>query len=123
MLRAYAPIVYARRSSGSCAVLAVGSTINGAHSWIVLPAGFQIQPSEFAKVALVVGMAMMLAEKRDARGREPRDIDVVLALAFAAIPLGLIMLQPDFGTAMVFVFTMLGVLAVARRADAVGRSG
>ena len=43
----------------------LGSTINGAHSWIVLPAGFSIQPSEFAKVALVAGMAMLLSEKRD----------------------------------------------------------
>ena len=72
------------------------STINGSHSWIVLPAGFSIQPSELAKVALVVGMAMLLSEKRDAEDT-PRDIDVVLALAFAAVPLALVMLQPDLG--------------------------
>lgn len=113
MLRAYVPVVYVASCLGLIAVLSpLGSTINGARSWITLPAGFQIQPSEFAKVALVVGMAMILGEKRDNES-DPRDIDVLLVLALAAVPMGLIMLQPDFGTTMVFVFTILGVLAVA----------
>ncbi|MEP7055874.1 MAG: rod shape-determining protein RodA [Actinomycetota bacterium] len=113
MLRAYAPVVYIASCLGLIAVLTpLGSTINGAHSWIVLPAGFQIQPAEFAKVALVVGMAMILGEKRDNES-DPRDVDVILVLALAAVPMGLIMLQPDFGTTMVFVFTILGVLAVS----------
>ena len=113
MLRAYAPVVYIASCIGLIAVLSpLGSTINGAHSWIVLPAGFQIQPSEFAKVALVVGMAMILGEKRDNES-DPRDVDVLLVLALAAVPMALIMLQPDLGTTMVFVFTILGVLAVS----------
>ena len=112
-LRAYAPIVYGASCLGLLAVLSpLGSTINGAHSWIVLPAGFQIQPAEFAKLAIVVGMAMLLGEKRDGEDR-PRDGDVVTALALCALPMGLIMRQPDFGTTMVFIFVILGVLAVA----------
>ena len=112
-LRAYAPIVYVASCLGLIAVLSpLGSTINGAHSWIVLPAGFQIQPAEFAKVALVVGMAMILAEKRDAED-VPRNSDVLLVLALAAVPMGLIMLQPDLGTMLVIVFVILGVLSVA----------
>ena len=112
-LRAYAPVVYAASCVGLVAVLTpLGSTINGAHSWIVLPAGFQIQPAEFAKLAIVVGMAMLLGEKRDAEDA-PRDGDVLTALALAAVPMALIMLQPDFGTTMVFIFVILGVLAVA----------
>jgi rod shape determining protein RodA len=112
-LRAYAPIVYVASCIGLFAVLSpLGSTINGAHSWIVLPAGFQVQPSEFAKVAIVVGMAMILAETRDGEST-PRDIDVVLVLSLAALPMGLIMLQPDLGTTMVIVFVILGVLAVS----------
>ena len=113
MLRAYVPVVYVASCLGLIAVLSpLGSTVNGARSWITLPAGFQIQPSEFAKVALVVGMAMILGEKRDNES-DPRDVDVLLVLALAAVPMGLIMLQPDFGTTMVFVFTILGVLAVS----------
>jgi rod shape determining protein RodA len=112
-LRAYAPIVYGASCLGLMAVLSpLGSTINGAHSWIVLPAGFQIQPSEFAKLAIVVGIAMLLGEKRDGESG-PRDGDVLTALAFCALPMGLIMLQPDFGTTMVFIFVILGVLSVA----------
>jgi rod shape determining protein RodA len=112
-LRAYAPIVYGASCVGLIAVLSpLGSTINGAHSWIVLPAGFQIQPSEFAKLAIVVGMAMLLGEKRDGEDT-PRHGDVLTALALCAVPMALIMLQPDFGTTMVFIFVILGVLAVA----------
>jgi len=113
MVRAYAPIVYVASCVGLLAVLSpLGSVINGSRSWIVLGGGFQVQPSEFAKVALIVGMAMILGEKRDNED-DPRDVDVVLVLALAAVPLGLILLQPDFGTAMVFVFTILGVIAVS----------
>ncbi|HEV2889642.1 MAG TPA: rod shape-determining protein RodA [Frankiaceae bacterium] len=113
VLRAYAPVVYVASCLGLIAVLSpLGSTINGAHSWIVIGGGFQIQPSEFAKVALVVGMAMILGEKRD-NETDPRDGDVVLVLLLAAVPMALILLQPDFGTMMVFVFVILGVLAVS----------
>jgi rod shape determining protein RodA len=87
-------------------------TINGSHSWIVLPAGFSVQPSELAKVALVVGMAMLLSEKRDAED-VPRNTDVVLVLVFSAVPLGLVMLQPDLGTALVISALVLGVIAVS----------
>lgn len=111
-LRRWAPVVYLASCLGLVAVLLVGTTVNGAHSWIVLPAGFQIQPSEFAKVALIVSMAMLLAERRD-RERRVAALDVPLVLILAAVPMGLIMLQPDIGTVMVFVFTILGVLAVA----------
>ena len=112
-LRAYAPVVYLASCAGLVAVLSpLGKTINGAHSWIVLPAGFQLQPSEFAKVALVVGMAMLLAEGRDGESA-PRDGDVVLVLALAAVPMALVLLQPDLGTTLVLVCVVLGVLAVA----------
>ncbi|HEY6747618.1 MAG TPA: FtsW/RodA/SpoVE family cell cycle protein, partial [Mycobacteriales bacterium] len=111
-LRAYAPLIYAASCVGLVAVLLIGTTINGAHSWIVLGGGFQIQPSEFAKVALVAGMAVLLAERRTQEGAT-RGSDVPLVLALAAVPLGLVMLQPDLGTAMVFVFTVLGVLLLA----------
>jgi rod shape determining protein RodA len=113
MVRAYAPVVYVASCLGLIAVLSpLGSTIKGAKSWIVVGGGFQVQPSEFAKVALIVGMAMILGEKRDNEA-DPRDVDVVLVLALAAVPMALILLQPDFGTAMVLVFTILGVIAVS----------
>jgi rod shape determining protein RodA len=111
-LRASAPVVYAASCLGLVAVLVVGSTINGSHSWIVLGGGFQVQPSEFAKVALVVTMAMIFAERRERDdGRQRYTVPLVLGLA--AVPVGLIMLQPDVGTIMVLTFTIFVVLALA----------
>ena len=113
MLRAYAPIVYVASILGLIVVLSpLGSTINGAHSWIVLPAGLSIQPSEFAKVAIVLGVAMLLSERGEGRD-EPSDVDVLQVLALTAIPVGLIMLQPDLGTTIVIAFILLGMLAAA----------
>ncbi len=117
ILRAYAPFVYLVSLLALMAVLVVGTTINGAHSWILLPAGFQLQPSEFAKVALIVSLAVILGAKHDDQRSgvrvTPGDRDVLAALALAVVPMGLIMLQPDFGTVMVFVFVILGMLAVS----------
>ena len=112
-LRAYVPVLYVAAVAGLVAVLTpLGSTINGSHSWIVLPAGFSVQPSEFAKVALVVAMALLLSEKRDSEDT-PRHVDVLLALVVAAVPLGLVMLQPDLGSALVLAALLLGVITVS----------
>ncbi len=112
-LRAYAPVLYIVSILGLLAVLSpLGSTINGSHSWIVLPAGFSVQPSEFAKVALVVALALLLAEKRDVDDT-PRHVDVALALLVAAVPMALIMLQPDLGSVLVLAALVLGVVMVS----------
>jgi rod shape determining protein RodA len=112
-LRAYVPVLYLASVAGLVAVLSpLGSTINGSHSWIVLPAGFSVQPSEFAKVALVVAMALLLSEKRDTEDT-PRHVDVLLALVVAAVPLGLVMLQPDLGSALVLAALLVGVITVS----------
>ena len=117
LVRAYTPVVYLASLAGLLAVLAVGSTINGARSWIVLPAGLQLQPSELAKLALVVGLALILGHQRD-RGATgalatPGGKELVQALALASVPLVLVLLQPDFGTAMVLIVMVVGMLAVS----------
>ncbi|MFF4651895.1 rod shape-determining protein RodA [Streptomyces sp. NPDC001380] len=89
----------------------LGATINGNRNWIVLGGGFSIQPSEFAKVAIVLGMAVLLSARVDAGERETPDHRTVLqALALAAVPMGIIMLMPDLGSVMVMVVIVLGVL-------------
>jgi rod shape determining protein RodA len=113
LLRAYTPILWGASVIGLLAVLSpLGKTVNGAHAWIFLPGGFSLQPSEFAKIAIILGMAMILSEKRDAEN-EPRDIDVVFALGVAAIPIALILLQPDLGTVMVIATIVFGIIAVS----------
>jgi rod shape determining protein RodA len=113
LLRAYAPIVYAAACVGLAVVLTpLGATVNGSHSWIVVGGGFQIQPSEFAKVGMVVLLAMILGEPRDGEVGPGRR-DILLALALAALPAGLVMLQPDLGTTLVFATMIIGVLAMS----------
>jgi rod shape determining protein RodA len=117
LLRAYAPIIYAASCIGLLIVLSpVGDTVNGSHSRIVLGGGFQVQPSEFAKVGLVILLAMILGEPRETELRQdagPQPKDIALALALVALPMGLTMLQPDLGTTMVFCAAILGVLVVS----------
>jgi rod shape determining protein RodA len=112
LLRAYTPILYVLSLLGLLFVLVKGQEIAGAKAWIELPAGFSIQPSEFAKIAIILGMAMVLAEKRDAED-VPRGIDIWLALLIGLIPMGLIMLQPDLGTVLVTACAVLGIIAVS----------
>lgn len=112
-LRAWSPALFGVSILGLLAVLTpLGSTINGSHSWIVLPAGFSVQPSEFAKVALVVALALLLAEKREGDDG-PRHVDVLLALVVAAVPMGLVMLQPDLGSMLVLAALLLGVITAS----------
>jgi rod shape determining protein RodA len=112
LLRVYAPMVYLASVLGLILVLTpLGKTINGSHSWIVI-AGLSVQPSEFAKVALCAGLALLLAERREA-GIEFGSVEVPQALGLAAVPILLVMLQPDLGSTMVLVAIVAGVLVVA----------
>jgi rod shape determining protein RodA len=110
-MRAYAPLVYLLSLVGLGLVITpLGATINGSHSWILLGGGFAVQPSEFAKVGLVLIIAMLLAQPAEGTDR-PRAFDVVLAIVAAGITMGLVMLQPDLGTAMVLaVITASGLI-------------
>src|ERR1700712_2859390 len=65
-VRIVAPFVYVGSVAGLVLVLTMGSTINGSRSWLRL-GGMSIQPSEFAKLAVVIGMALVLAERAEAR--------------------------------------------------------
>ena len=89
----------------------LGSTINGAHSWIQIGGGFSLQPSEFVKVTIILGMAMLLAARVDAGDKQyPDHRTVVQALGLAAVPMVIVMLMPDLGSVMVMVIIVLGVL-------------
>ncbi|HEU5429269.1 MAG TPA: rod shape-determining protein RodA [Actinocrinis sp.] len=127
-MRALTPAVYLFAVLGLLAVLSpLGSTVNGARSWIELGAGFSIQPAEFAKVGVVMAVAMALAARPTIRrapdllapvfdARRPGDAatarQLFLALMAAAAPTGLIALLPDLGTTMVIVATVVGMIVV-----------
>jgi rod shape determining protein RodA len=86
----------------------LGSESNGAQAWYQL-AGFQFQPSEFSKLILIVGLAAYLSFDRSEL--DARRLGVALGLA--AIPMALIMLQPDLGTVLVFGAIAVGMVLVA----------
>ena len=86
----------------------LGEEVRGTQAWFQIGA-FQLQPAELAKVAVILAVAAVLAE------REPplRARYLVFALALLAVPTGLIMLQPDLGTALVFVAIAMGMMLMA----------
>ncbi|MFY8169118.1 MAG: rod shape-determining protein RodA [Candidatus Nanopelagicus sp.] len=119
LLRAYTPIVWLAAVIGLTIVLipGLGTEINGARAWISLPGGFQLQPAELAKIAIIVGISMILSD-RDQTDKDPTDLDVVKALAIAAVPILLIVAQPDLGTVLIIsaaVVAMIGASGAPAR--------
>jgi rod shape determining protein RodA len=85
----------------------IGDERNNARRWIETPV-FDLQPSEFAKLAVILALARVLC-----RNRLRRFGDWVAPLGLALIPMGLVALQPDLGTAMTIVPVTLGMLYLA----------
>jgi rod shape determining protein RodA len=113
ILRVYTPLVYVAACLGLLAVLSpLGTTVNGAHSWISLPGGFQIEPSEYAKIGMIMMLAVILGEMRD-RATRPGLTQVGLALACGAVPLLLVALQPDLGVVVLLLILLVGIIAVS----------
>lgn len=86
------------------AVPFLGTEVNGAKSWLYL-GNFGFQPSEFAKIALIITLAAALQE----RGASRIPI-VIKTLGITGLSWVIIMLQPDLGTSLVFIAITLGML-------------
>jgi rod shape determining protein RodA len=114
LIRAYTPFLYIAGLLGLVAVLIppLGSKVNGARSWISFPGGFQLQPAELAKISVIIGMAMILSEGRD-RDDNPGHSDVLKALAVAALPLLLIVIQPDLGETLIISAAVIAIIGVS----------
>ena len=87
-----------------------GSVRNGSRSWFGI-GSFGIQPSEFAKLGLIIFTAKYLSQNN----KFLKDIrkGVILILLVLFLIFGLIMLQPDFGTGMIIVVSILAMLFIA----------
>ncbi len=90
-------------------VLAVGVERNGSQSWLVLPLVGQFQPSELAKVAFAVVVPIFLERLKDGKDIGKNTIKLLI---YSMLPIGLILLQPDVGTATVFIFSLIVVLFI-----------
>jgi len=91
-------------------VLVIGHEVKGAKSWIALPMGFNLQPAELAKLALAVWGADLLVRKSRLL-HEQRHLLVPL-VPVSVVVLGLILLQPDFGTAVSVCVVVVALLWV-----------
>jgi rod shape determining protein RodA len=110
-LKVYASFIYA---SVVLSLLLVrlpflGSSAAGAQRWFEV-AGFQITPSEFAKLGLIVMLAASLSELKHT---VPTIQDVIRLCAIALVPLTLVFIQPDIGTSIVMVGITAGMFLVA----------
>lgn len=97
---------------GSLVLLAlvplIGIELNNAKRWIATPIGFDLQPSELAKVALIIVLARVLHQSHLRRARE-----WVKPIVLALVPMAMVAAQPDLGTALTVVPITVGLLYLA----------
>jgi rod shape determining protein RodA len=91
-------------------VMALGSHVQGSQRWFSIGGSIQIQPSEFAVIGLIVAVAAY-CDRRDEEGLAWKDVFKLLVLS--GIPIGLVLIQPDLGTAIIMMIVLLVMLAVA----------
>jgi rod shape determining protein RodA len=108
-LRAFIPLGYLGTLLLLVLVLTpLGTSVRGSQRWISL-LGFQIQPSELMKIALLLALAMLFNETEGTPGLGRTAVAVALAI----VPLGLVFAQPDLGTALVYLWLTGIVLLVS----------
>ena len=113
-LRAYAPLVYVISLVLLAAVLTpIGTSVNGAHAWIALPGGFQIEPSEFAKLGLIGMVALILSPRGIGKHPRPGLRHAGLALLAAAPAIALVEKEPALGVTMVLVMMLAALIVVS----------
>lgn len=98
----YAKIIYFASVGVLLLTLLFGETANNATSWLRIPIiGFRFQPAEFTKIGITIALAAYLS-KYGSRINEPKILLSVVVISI--IPVGLIYIQPDAGTAIVYMF-------------------
>ncbi len=112
-IRLLAPFVYGAAVLGLVAVLSpLGTSVSGAKAWINLPAGFQVEPSEFAKIGLVLVIAVVFGELRDS-GRIPGPRHAAGVIGLALIPVVLVEREPALGVIILLLLITAGMIALS----------
>jgi len=111
-IRRWTPVLYGVSLLLLLAVLVAGQSVNGAKAWIALPGGFQVEPSEFAKLGLILSAAWLLSRRKLPTGR-PTIKDVLLTFLAAAPLVALVEKEPALGVTLVLVFTLVGMIIVS----------
>lgn len=107
----YAYVGYIASIFALIAVFVLGKSIRGTHRWIQI-GSFQFQPSDFVKITTAIAVAKRLSMDTHVEKWTIRDLFAPGALL--ALPVVLVLAQPDLGTAMIVALVSLGVLALAK---------
>ena len=110
ILQKYVKPVYIFNILLLVAVLIFGREISGARSWFIFPGIGSLQPAEFAKIMTIICFAHFLNERK---GNLNTLLEMIPCFIFVAIPVFLILLQPDLGSALVFIAILVGMMYVA----------
>ncbi len=105
----WATPLYAASLLALVVVFLIGGSAFGSRRWILI-SGTQIQPSELTKLVTIVLLARFLADNEH-RMDSPKVL--LTSFALAAVPAALIFLEPDLGTAVVFIAIWVGMIFVA----------
>jgi len=105
----WSKFIYAGNLLVLVGVLVAGTSSMGAQRWLFI-GGLSLQPSELAKVAIILTLAAQLSRRID---RLQRWIDLALPFLHVGLPALIILIQPDLGTSLVFAGILLGMLFIA----------
>jgi rod shape determining protein RodA len=112
--RHYERLGYALYGGGVVLLLLVfilGREIRGSSRWIYI-GSYSFQPSEFMKLFLIIALAKYLHDDPKSEGRTLKDL--VLPALITAVPTGLVLLQPDLGTALILGLIFLSICGLMR---------
>jgi rod shape determining protein RodA len=112
-IRIWAPVLYGASCLGLLAVLTpLGTIVNGARAWISVGSGFQIEPSEYAKLSVIVIIAAMVSRLRPGQ-RRPGPRAIGLTVLVASLPLVLVIAEPALGVTIVLVMIVCGLIVLS----------
>ncbi len=109
-VKTFSWVFYAASLGLLASLMVAGTTIGGSTRWLLF-GPITIQPSEIAKLAVIISLAVFIADRRH---EMDRFVNYVLSAVIVAIPAALVYLQPDLGTTGVFAFIWLMMMLIAR---------
>ncbi|MBW2686067.1 MAG: FtsW/RodA/SpoVE family cell cycle protein, partial [Deltaproteobacteria bacterium] len=107
----YGWVIYGACILALVLVFGLGRSVRGSTRWIAL-GGFSLQPSELMKIGLIIALAKYLHHDTKTGGRTL--VDLIIPGLILALPMGLVLLQPDLGTAMVLAFIFASLMMLTQ---------
>lgn len=109
-LKSFAIPLYLATIALLLALPVLGTNIDGSTRWFIV-GPFSFQPSDFAKLAVIIALAAFVSDRHD-QMRRPHNF--VLSGLIVFVPFCLVYLQPDLGTSIVFVVVWLSIMVVSK---------